>query len=112
LSLGLDPFTPHDLRHTAASLTVRAGADVKVVQRMLGHASAAMTLDVYAGLFAEALDQVATRLKPPPQRRELAEAPAPHGARMEAQSMLDAREVRLNADRLPSSTSFAPHHPF
>ena len=39
-----------------------AGANVKVVQRMLGHASAAMTLDVYTGLFAEDLDSVAERL--------------------------------------------------
>jgi integrase len=35
---------------------------VKAVQRMLGHASAAMTLDVYAGLFADDLDEVAERL--------------------------------------------------
>src|SRR5215213_9119323 len=48
---GLDGLTPHDLRHTAASLAVAAGANVKAVQRMLGHASAAMTLDVYSGLF-------------------------------------------------------------
>ncbi len=45
-----DPTFPtptiHDLRHTAASLAVSAGANVKAVQRMLGHASAAMTLDV------------------------------------------------------------------
>ncbi|MGI8433950.1 MAG: tyrosine-type recombinase/integrase [Nocardioidaceae bacterium] len=39
-------LTPHNLRDTAASLAVRAGANVKVVQGMLGHASAAMTLDV------------------------------------------------------------------
>jgi integrase len=43
-------ITAHALRHTAASLAVSAGANVKVVQRMLGHASAAMTLDVYARL--------------------------------------------------------------
>ena len=55
-------MTPHDLRHTAASLAVAAGANVKAVQRMLGHASAAMTLDVYAGLFGDDLDAVATRL--------------------------------------------------
>jgi hypothetical protein len=41
---------------------VQAGANVKVVQQMLGHASAAMTLDVYAGLFADNLDDVADRL--------------------------------------------------
>ena len=56
---GLDGFTPHELRHTAASLAIAAGANVKAVQRMLGHASAAMTLDVYAGLFADDLDEVA-----------------------------------------------------
>ena len=39
---------PADLRHTADSLAISAGANPKVVQRMLGHASAAMTLDVYA----------------------------------------------------------------
>jgi integrase len=59
---GLVPLTPHDLRDTAASLAVAAGASVKAVQRMLGHASAAMTLDVYAGLFDDELDDVADRM--------------------------------------------------
>ena len=61
-SVGLPGLTPHELRHTAASLAVSAGANVKAVQRMLGHASAAMTLDVYAGLFGDDLDAVADRL--------------------------------------------------
>jgi integrase len=55
-------LTIHDLRHTAASLAVSAGANVKSVQRMLGHASAAMTLDVYADLFDDDLDAVAIAL--------------------------------------------------
>ena len=59
---GLVGLTPHELRHTAASLAVAAGANVKVVQQMLGHASAAMTLDVYAGLFTDDLDALADRL--------------------------------------------------
>ena len=59
---GLSGITPHDLRHTAASLAIAAGANVKAVQRMLGHASAAMTLDVYAGLFGDDLASVADRL--------------------------------------------------
>ncbi|MEU4014894.1 tyrosine-type recombinase/integrase [Microbacterium sp. NPDC028030] len=54
--------TPHDLRHTAASLAISAGANVKAVQRMLGHASAAMTLDTYADLFEDDLDEVAAAL--------------------------------------------------
>lgn len=52
-------ITPHDLRHTAASLAVSAGANVKAVQKMLGHASAAMTLDVYADLFDKDAEAVA-----------------------------------------------------
>ncbi|SDY23584.1 Site-specific recombinase XerD [Modestobacter sp. DSM 44400] len=59
---GLAGLTPHELRHTAASLAVSAGANVKAVQRMLGHASAAMTLDRYADLFDDDLDDVAERL--------------------------------------------------
>jgi len=54
--------TPHDLRHTAASLAVSAGANAKAVQRMLGHASAAMTMDVYADLFEQDIDAVAAEL--------------------------------------------------
>jgi len=54
--------TPHDLRHTAASLAIASGANVKAVQQMLGHASAAMMLDVYAGLFGDDLDAVALAL--------------------------------------------------
>ncbi len=53
---------PHELRHTAASLAVSSGANVKAVQRMLGHASAALTLDTYADLFDDDLDAVADRL--------------------------------------------------
>ena len=55
-------ITPHDLWHTAASLAVSAGANVKAVQRMLGHAKASMTLDVYADLFDADLDDVANNL--------------------------------------------------
>lgn len=52
----------HDLRHTAVSWAIRSGASVKTVQEMFGHATAAITLDVYAGLFDQDLDDVAVRL--------------------------------------------------
>ncbi|MFL0359054.1 tyrosine-type recombinase/integrase [Curtobacterium flaccumfaciens] len=58
----LEPMTLHDLRHTAASLAISSGANVKAVQRMLGHASAAMTLDVYADLFDDDLEALALGL--------------------------------------------------
>lgn len=54
--------TPHELRHTAASLAVKAGASVLALQRMLGHDKPSTTLDVYADLFDEDLDDVAERL--------------------------------------------------
>lgn len=41
---------------------VRSGANVKAVQRQLGHASAAMTLDVYANLFDDDLDAMSAAM--------------------------------------------------
>jgi hypothetical protein len=49
----------HDLHHTAASLWLAAGVDPKVVQRMLGHATAAMTMDLYGYLLDASLWQIA-----------------------------------------------------
>jgi len=49
--------TPHDLRHYYASLLIRSGASVKVVQSRLGHASAKTTLDTYGHLFPDEEDR-------------------------------------------------------
>ena len=57
--VGIARITPHELRHTAASLAIASGADIKVVQSMLGHKSATMTLDQYGHLFGDRLDVVA-----------------------------------------------------
>lgn len=59
---GLPNLTPHALRHTAASLAIASGANVKVVQSMLGHKSATMTLDLYGHLFDDQLDEVANAM--------------------------------------------------
>lgn len=55
-------ITPHGLRHVAAGLLVQSGANVKAVQRQLGHASASITLDTYAELFDDGLDTIAQAL--------------------------------------------------
>jgi integrase len=44
---GLPVVHLHALRHTAASLLLAGGVDIKTVQRIIGHASAKMTLDTY-----------------------------------------------------------------
>ena len=54
--------TPHDLRHTAASLAVSSGANVLALARMLGHKDPSITLRVYADLFDTDLDAVAVSL--------------------------------------------------
>jgi integrase len=56
---GCEGIRLHDLRHSCASLAIRAGANVKVVQRLLGHKSATLTLDRYGHLFPDDLDAVA-----------------------------------------------------
>ncbi|PXW26996.1 UNVERIFIED_CONTAM: site-specific recombinase XerD [Williamsia faeni] len=57
---GFPRVTPHQLRHTCATLAISAGANVKVLQTLLGHKSATMTLDRYGHLMPDDLDQVAT----------------------------------------------------
>jgi integrase len=56
-------ITPHDLRHTCASLAVSSGANVLAVSRMLGHKDPSVTLRIYADLFDSDLDAVAVNLE-------------------------------------------------
>jgi integrase len=55
-------ITPHDLRHTCASLAISAGVNVLALARMLGHSDPSVTLRVYADLFDTDLDAVAAAL--------------------------------------------------
>lgn len=59
---GVQTVTPHDLRHTCASLAVSAGVNVLALARMLGHKDPSVTLRVYADLFDTDLDAVAENL--------------------------------------------------
>jgi Phage integrase family len=52
----------HDLRHTYASLSRRAGADLKLLQKAMGHASITVTANTYADLFDDELDNIAVAL--------------------------------------------------
>ena len=61
-AIGRPTLRVHDLRHTAASIWLGAGADAKVVQRVLGHATASLTLDLYGHLMDNNLWENARRL--------------------------------------------------
>ncbi|MEV7042889.1 tyrosine-type recombinase/integrase [Amycolatopsis sp. NPDC051061] len=50
---GLPPVRLHDLRHGAATIMIAAGADLKVVQELLGHSTIAVTADTYAHVLPE-----------------------------------------------------------
>lgn len=58
-AVGLSGLRVHDLRHTAASLMISAGASIKAVQTALGHASAVLTLDRYSHLYQDDLEALA-----------------------------------------------------
>jgi integrase len=51
-------FKIHELRHTAASLAIQAGANIKSLQNMLGHESAGLTLDRYGHLYGSDVEAV------------------------------------------------------
>ena len=50
----LPKVSPHDLRHTAATLALESGADLKQVQQLLGHKDPSTTMKFYAGVTEEA----------------------------------------------------------
>ncbi len=60
---GLPGIRPYDLRHTCATLLLGSGENVKVVSERLGHASAALTLDVYSHVLPDMQQRAAERLE-------------------------------------------------
>ena len=69
---GLAGLTPYGLRHTYAALAIQAGANVKVIQKAMGHSDIRLTLDTYGGLFPDDLDSLAAELDAAVARTRLA----------------------------------------
>lgn len=59
------PFRFHDLRHTCATLLLKAGVPVQHVQRILRHASITITVGTYGHLLTEDLRSAVEKLGPP-----------------------------------------------
>ena len=62
-SIGRLDARPYDLRHTAATVAISSGADIKSVQDLLGHASASFTLNVYAHTSEKMKEDTAERVQ-------------------------------------------------
>jgi integrase len=60
----------HDLRHTFATLGLRAGISPKVIQEMLGHASVKITLDLYSHVLPGMQESAAEKIDAVLQDRE------------------------------------------
>ncbi len=56
---GLERVTPHDCRHTYASLMIDAGVNVKALSSYMGHANISITLDRYAHMMPGNEEQAA-----------------------------------------------------
>jgi integrase len=84
-------ITPHNLRDTATSLAIDAGASVVAVARLLGHESPATTLNHYAALFPSDLDDIASRL--------------------DAAARLAIGKQRKSSDAKQPPTKHRPHEP-
>jgi integrase len=59
----LTTFRIYDLRHSCATLLLAAGENPKVVSERLGHASVALTLDIYSHVLPSMQQQAAERLE-------------------------------------------------
>lgn len=72
-----EPPKFHDLRHTFATAAILAGTDIKSVSSLLGHANAAMTLNIYTGVNAQAkrtaMEAVAATMTSTPPTAEILE---------------------------------------
>jgi hypothetical protein len=62
IDIGRSSLRVHDLRHTYASLARRAGADLRLLQKTIGHASITVTAHLYADLYDDELDDIASAL--------------------------------------------------
>ena len=102
---GLDRITPHECRHTYASLMIAAGVNAKALSTFMGHANIKITIDRYGHLMPGSEEEAAGLLDAylAAQREQAEEAarsaePVPTGAQTGAQPVVDALEPHQQAN--------------
>jgi integrase len=116
-AIGLPPIRLHDLRHTAATLMLAAGIDMKVIQETLGHSMLSTTSDIYTSVLpqlAHASAKAVTTVVPrrvkagvPGAPRAAVGAPTPESEAPIEASSPESRAPRTKS-RAPSPKSGAP----
>ena len=106
---GVQQVTPHDLRHTCASLAVSAGVNVLAMARMLGHKDPSVTLRVYADLFDTDLDVVAESLHARYSPGKFAQNVSTKAGSGKQNTLWPAQKV-VRAEGLEPSSSFEHGH--
>jgi integrase len=61
--MGMARVSPHSFRHTCASLLLRRGISPKLVQDLLGHSSAIITMDIYGHVSDDDRTEVARAME-------------------------------------------------
>lgn len=71
---GVDDVSPHKLRHTFATRCIEAGMNPKALQKIMGHATLAQTMDLYVNPTDDYLVDEMAKLDPPKPTNEPKEA--------------------------------------
>lgn len=87
----------HDLRHTFATLALQGGMDIKTLSAMLGHVSAATTLDIYTHITDDMQRQAAVNID-----RGIGKAASPDSSSAPEQDAAPRTERKARHDRLPA----------
>jgi len=61
--VGVPHLTPHGLRHQYATAAREAGVDMGIISRNMGHASVAITEDIYAHVTASVMEEAAPKIE-------------------------------------------------
>jgi len=63
MELGMPHLTPHGLRHQYATAAREAGVEMGIISKNMGHASVAITEDIYAHVTSNVMEEAALKIE-------------------------------------------------